>query len=165
VADLILHIGSNIGQKEENLNRCLSLLQLHVGQIIKTSGIYATEAWGVKDQAEFFNQCIQLATLLSPYDVLHTIQKIECIIGKEKQFHWGPRKIDIDIIYYDDLILNEKYLTIPHAQISHRNFVLAPLADLAPHKLHPVLGKTSDQLLTQCQDQSYAVLINQDEKV
>ena len=154
--DLILHIGSNIGNREANLSACIDLLQIHLGDIINTSGIYATEAWGIKDQPEFLNQAIHLNTFLPAGDVLRIIQKVECIIGKEKEFHWGPRRIDIDIIFYGDKIIDESGLKVPHPRMQDRAFVLLPLQDIVPEFIHPIMKVSVDQLVKECKDQSYA---------
>ena len=156
VIEMILHIGSNIGDRENNLAQCRQLLSMHLGEVTEVSDIYATEAWGITDQPEFLNQAIRVSTLTSPSKVLKIIQKIECIIGKEKEFHWGPRRIDIDIIFYGDKIINESELTIPHPEMHKRAFVLHPLMDIIPDFMHPVYQKTISQLLDQCKDRSYA---------
>jgi len=156
VIDLILHIGSNIGDREENLSTCLRLLNIHCGEIINKSDIYATEAWGIKDQPEFLNQAIHLKSYQSPEDILKNIQKIECIIGKEKEFHWGPRRIDIDIIFYGNEIIETDSLTIPHPMMQKRAFVLLPLMDIIPDYIHPSLKLSIRKLSEDCMDSSYA---------
>lgn len=157
--DLILHIGSNIGNREENLSACLRLLNIHCGEIINTSGLYATEAWGMKDQPEFLNQAIQLKTFQSPEEILKNIQKIECIIGKDKEFHWGPRRIDIDIIFYGSEIIETDSLKVPHPRMQDRAFVLFPLMDIIPEFIHPVFKTSVRKLLEECKDTSYAYKI------
>ncbi len=159
VIDLILHIGSNIGDRETNLSSCVELLQIHLGDIVASSGIYATEAWGIKDQPEFLNQAIHIKTYLSAEDVLRIIQKIECIIGKEKEFHWGPRKIDIDIIFYGNHVVDKEGLRIPHPRMQDRAFVLLPLQEIIADFIHPVLKVPVKNLVLQCQDPSYAYKI------
>ena len=155
MVNLVLHIGSNIGDREVNLSRCITLLDIHLGNLIKSSQIYATEAWGYKDQPEFLNQALLFSTTKSPTEVLAITKKIECVIGKEKEFFWGPRRIDIDIIFYGDLVLDESYLAIPHPRMTNRKFVLAPVVDIIPEYIHPVHGVSMKKMLELCDDASY----------
>ena len=153
--NLVLHSGSNIGNREENLSRCIALLDIHIGKLVKASPVYATEAWGFKDQPEFLNQALLYKTGKSPMEVLNILKKIECVIGKEKEFFWGPRRIDIDIIFYGDQIINTVNL---ESKMEKRRFVLQPLNDIVPNFLHPTLSKSISSLLDECDDSLYVFL-------
>jgi len=155
VVNLILHIGSNIGDREKNLHHCVELIKTHLGSILQKSEVYATEAWGIKDQPEFYNQALSITTSLSPHNVQKITQKIEFIIGKEKEYLWGPRKIDIDILFYGNKIINDSILIVPHPRMEQRNFVLVPLMDIISEFIHPVSGLTIREMYTQCKDTSY----------
>jgi 2-amino-4-hydroxy-6-hydroxymethyldihydropteridine diphosphokinase len=122
------------------------------GVINKKSFIYETAAWGMKDQGSFLNQALMINTPMSPEDLLKTILDIEQQLGRIRDKKFGPRIIDIDILLYNDVILNLKNLTIPHPQLIHRRFALQCLADIAPDKLHPVYKKTIHTLLEECSD-------------
>jgi 2-amino-4-hydroxy-6-hydroxymethyldihydropteridine diphosphokinase len=150
--EIILHIGSNKGNREKHLETTRTLIENHLNPIQNKSIIFETEAWGVKAQADFLNQVLIVNSYLKPLQLLKRLQKIEAIIGKEKEFHWGPRNIDIDILFIGNMIINEKRLTIPHPLIEQRKFVLAPLAEIFPDKIHPISKKSVAQLLIECED-------------
>ena len=163
MVNLVLHIGSNIGNREENLSRCISLLDIHLGTIIIASEVYSTEAWGIKDQPDFLNQALVVATSMSPEEVHRMTTKVECIIGKEKEYIWGPRRIDIDIIFYGDQILNLANLVIAHPRMENRRFVLEPLLEIIPDFVHPVSGKTIKEMYNECDDPSYVSLLQSEQ--
>ena len=152
MAELILHLGSNLGYKDINLELARVMISNHIGAIIKSSSVYESEAWGVKDQESFLNQALIIATELEPLEVLDSIKLIESKMGRKKVLRWGPRIIDIDILFYSDDIIDIPHLKIPHTQLSNRNFVLQPLLELCPDKLHPELGKTIRVLAEECED-------------
>lgn len=153
MAEVILHLGSNVGYKEINLELALIMVDNHIGPISQTSSLYTTAAWGVEDQEEFLNQAVIVHSALKPVQVLEAIQLIESKMGRKRDQHWGPRIIDVDILFYDDDIIDIPHLKIPHTQLSKRNFVLQPLMELCPDKVHPQLGKTIRQLAEECEDQ------------
>jgi len=155
---VILALGTNLGDKEQNLQTAIRLLwrQLHN---IQASPLYETEPWGITDQPSFLNQVIMGTTTQSPFALLRFLLEIEQEMGRERIVRFGPRLIDLDIIFYDNLILTSYDLTIPHPRMIERSFVLAPLADIAPDWVHPRLGCTVKQLLSRV-DASTAVRID-----
>jgi 2-amino-4-hydroxy-6-hydroxymethyldihydropteridine diphosphokinase len=147
-----LLLGSNLGNKEDNLKNAVKLLK-KFGKVRKHSAIYETEPWGFSDERNFFNAAICLETSLNPFELLTEILKIEISIGRKRQIkQWVAREIDIDIIFFDNLILSEEFLTIPHPHLKNRKFALAPLNEIAPSFIHPVLGKSITELLKECLD-------------
>lgn len=148
----ILHTGSNIGPREKLLQLALRLIAERAGRILKASAVYRTEPWGMSGQPEFLNQAAMIETQLEPQDLLDTLLDIERRMGRERREKWGSRLIDIDILFYDNLVWNTPALQLPHPHLHERNFVLAPLAELAPDWVHPVLGKTAIQLLAESPD-------------
>ena len=142
-----LGIGSNIGGRENNCLRAISLLGENGLKITKRSAMYETEPWGVKDQPRFINMAVEAETDVSPRDLLALIKKIESEMGRRTGKKWGPRVIDIDILMYENIQMNEVDLSIPHSLMHEREFVLRPLSEIAPDKIHPVLCKTIRELL------------------
>ena len=133
-----MSIGTNQGDRHGNLERSLENLQAINGiEVINVSGIYETEPWGVKEQELFLNQVVEIDTNLDPLSLLRSCQDIEKRMGRERLTHWGPRIIDIDILLYEDLIIETAELTIPHPYMEEREFVLAPLNDIAPELILP----------------------------
>jgi 2-amino-4-hydroxy-6-hydroxymethyldihydropteridine diphosphokinase len=115
--------------------------------VTAVSPVYETEPWGEPDQPDFLNICLAAETMPPPRQILYFIKQIEQDLGRETSYRWGPRLIDIDIIFYDDVIVAEEGLNIPHARLAERAFVLAPLADIAPDCVHPITGKTVVEML------------------
>lgn len=142
----ILHIGSNIGDLAVNLKEGVMLIEKYIGNIIAESKLYTTQAWGLQDQNDFLNKALIIETELSAHDLLTKCQEIESEIGRVKKVKWGPRIIDIDIIFFDDLILETEDLVIPHPRMHERNFVLFPLAEIIPDWKHPILSSSVEQL-------------------
>lgn len=133
-------IGTNLGDKEKNIKNAVRLLKEKC-EIIKSSPLYKTEPVGFKNQDWFINCVIEARTKLAPYELLHFLKDIEKSMGRAKAIKYGPRIIDLDILYYGDLILKEKNLTIPHPRMHKRLFILAPLVDISPDFIHPKLKK------------------------
>jgi 2-amino-4-hydroxy-6-hydroxymethyldihydropteridine diphosphokinase len=147
-----LLIGGNIGNRMANLHLATTHVVKDIGALIKSSSIYETEAWGPIEQPLFLNQVLVVETELSPTALLNHLLLIEQLMGRNRDIPMGPRTIDIDILYYNNEIINSPMLTIPHPRISERNFVLLPLTEIAPDFLHPVLHKNNALLLKECGD-------------
>ena len=139
-------IGSNLGDREGNCKQALRLLQANGILIKKQSQMYETEPWGVKDQPKFLNMAVEVETDKKPEELLRVLKEIEKEIGRKETVKWGPRVIDLDIIFYDDLILKTETLEIPHPLLHERDFVLKPLCEIAPDKKYPVTGKTVKEM-------------------
>ncbi|MDO1448898.1 2-amino-4-hydroxy-6-hydroxymethyldihydropteridine diphosphokinase [Rhodocytophaga aerolata] len=147
-----LLLGTNLGNKHQNLLEVMVHLSEQAGRIIKTSSIYETMPWGVTDQPAYWNQVLLLQTTLLPQELLQVINSIEKELGRERRIRWEARIIDIDILYFNDQIIETETLSIPHPRIASRRFTLVPLAEIAPQFVHPVLGKTNQELLEHCSD-------------
>ena len=160
MTNVYLLLGSNEGQPMENLTTSRLLIEIRCGSIIRQSSIYETEAWGIKHQKSFLNQAILVSTDLSPAALLETIKQIENDLGRIETVRWGPRIIDIDILFYGNETIDEPDLNIPHPFIQDRRFTLVPMAEIAPDLMHPILEKTMVELLTICKDTSEVKLSN-----
>jgi 2-amino-4-hydroxy-6-hydroxymethyldihydropteridine diphosphokinase len=147
-----LLLGSNQGNRAEQLQTAAHKIEQSIGAIEKYSSFYETAAWGKTDQPDFLNQVIVLKSILNPIQALATIHAIEIEMGRERIIKWGERVIDIDILYADDLVVNLPHLRIPHPEIQNRKFVLTPLVEIMPNYVHPVLHKTNLELLQACND-------------
>ena len=143
-----LGLGSNLGDREENIRRAVELLSESVCGI-QTSSLYETEPWGYVDQPKFLNMVCRCLTRLEPEELLSVCRELETIAGREPSFKYGPRVLDVDILAYGDAVVKTGSLAIPHSALHERAFVLAPLAEVAPQWRHPTLNKTADELLAQ----------------
>lgn len=128
-------------------------IQFYCGSIVNESSIYETAAWGNTKQASFLNKVISIRTKLPPDDLMKKLLEIEQELGRVRTEKYGPRTIDLDILFYDALIYHSAIVTLPHPAIQDRKFVLIPLAELSPGKIHPVYKKTINTLLKECADQ------------
>lgn len=150
-----LLLGSNEGDRLLWLSKGVSLLK-NRSTLLATSAIYSTAAWGVEDQPDFLNMAICIETTLTPQQLLEDILNIEKQLGRQRTVKWGQRILDIDILFYNDDIVDEPTLSIPHPFIQFRRFALVPMNDIAPDLLHPKLNKTITQLLVDCEDKLQA---------
>ena len=147
-------LGSNIGDSETYLNEAVEKIgQIPTCTVEKVSSYLVTEPYGVTDQPDFLNACLKMRTLLYPEELLKELNRIEKEAGRERIIHWGPRTLDLDILLYDDIVLEEDDLCIPHVEMHKRSFVLEPLAEITPYKRHPVYGKTVREMLEEIQAQ------------
>jgi 2-amino-4-hydroxy-6-hydroxymethyldihydropteridine diphosphokinase len=149
---IYLALGTNLGDRPGNLRAAVKALAPDI-HVLAESHVYETPPWGYLDQPAFLNMAVQVETGLEPEALLGRLKQIEVEVGREPSFRYGPRRIDIDILFYDDLVLESGALTIPHPRLHERAFVLVPLSDLAPGMVHPVLGISVADLLAG-QDQS-----------
>lgn len=139
-------IGSNIGDRKGNCLQAVEFLA-EAGRVIAVSSLYYTEPVGYGEQEDFINAVAALETDCSPTELLASCQAIEDRLGRRRSVRWGPRTADLDILLYGDLVMSRPELVIPHSSMATRKFVLAPLAEIAPEAMHPVLRKTAEQLL------------------
>lgn len=152
--NVFLLLGSNLGDRPQVLAAAREAITEQAGSIARQSAIYETAPWGITDQPAFLNQVLEITTSLLPEDLLRIILNIEHLLGRVRYERWGARVIDIDILYFGRTVMDSARLTLPHPRIQDRRFVLAPLAEIAPDFIHPLLQKTSSQLLEQCPDTS-----------
>ncbi|MBI3169130.1 MAG: 2-amino-4-hydroxy-6-hydroxymethyldihydropteridine diphosphokinase [Chloroflexi bacterium] len=141
-----LALGSNLGNRLSNLKNAISNLPPQM-DLKKKSPVYETPPWGYVDQPSFLNQVVMVETYMESENLLTHLKRLETALGREPGFQNGPRVIDIDILFYDDAVIDSPPLVIPHPRLHHRGFVLVPLNDIAPHLVHPVLGKPISELL------------------
>jgi 2-amino-4-hydroxy-6-hydroxymethyldihydropteridine diphosphokinase len=146
--------GGNIGNRSASLAEAMTAVSKTCGRILRSSPVYETEAWGMKNQQAFLNQAICIETKLSPVELLAAVLAIEQEMGRVRKEKNGPRVIDIDILFYNDLVIHSPGLTIPHPFLQDRRFALQCIADIAPGLVHPVLKKIIAELLTICPDNS-----------
>lgn len=154
MAKVYLSLGSNLGEKGENIKKALISLERWGIKILRSSGIYDTEPHGLKDQPWFYNVAACAETSLAPEEVLKAVSAIEHTFGRVRGLPNGPRKIDIDILFYDDRVIDMDGLKVPHPRAHERNFVLVPMEEIAPEAVHPVLKKTVGEILKECSDRS-----------
>ncbi len=149
-----LGLGSNTGDRKDNLLRALAMISARVGEITKISSLYESDAWGYQSGNKFLNAVVAVKTTLHPDEVLSDIKDIEKLQGRteKKSVDYEDRLIDIDILFYDQLVLETDKLVVPHPHLEKRKFVLAPMAEIAPGFVHPVLRKKIKELNKACVD-------------
>ncbi|MBI4427854.1 MAG: 2-amino-4-hydroxy-6-hydroxymethyldihydropteridine diphosphokinase [Ignavibacteriales bacterium] len=153
--NIFLSIGSNIGDRLSFLRSALDgINDLPGTSVVKVSSVYETEPVGKKDQQDFLNIVAEVESGLSPEQLLEQLKSLEHVLGRKHSERWGPREIDIDILYADKIVIGVKDFNIPHAEASSRRFVLVPLAEIAADFRDPVLNLTVGELLTHCRDGS-----------
>jgi len=148
---IFLALGTNLGDRSAALQAALRGLPPAIQQV-EQSTVYETPPWGLAEQPPFLNMVVRGGTLLNPHELLEYLKKLETRLGRLPSVRWGPRLIDIDILFYDDLVLRSPELSVPHPHLQERAFVLVPLMDLAPDLVHPVLGETIQQLAAKVED-------------
>lgn len=147
-----LLLGTNLGNRHLNLSQATGLIGKAIGPVAGASSVYQTAPWGVAGQPDYWNQVLAVHTTLEPTAMLGIIHEIEKSLGRERKIRWEARLIDIDILYYNDCIVDLPALTIPHPRLAGRRFALAPLTEITPDFVHPVLQKTNQTLLDECPD-------------
>ena len=146
--DVLVALGSNMGDSRSCIeNAVAELKNSRYNKDIRCSDLIVTKPYGYTEQDDFLNGAVRFRTMLSPHGLLDLLHDIENNAGRKREIHWGPRTLDLDIIFYDKVIMEEDDLIIPHADMHNRSFVLEPAAQLMPNYRHPVLGKTVVQLL------------------
>lgn len=158
--NVYLSIGSNMGDRLEYVRAASTAVHKTIGKIARKSKLYETQAWGKTDQEPYLNQVIMINTILDPRKLLEEIDHIEKELGRERKEKWGPRTIDIDILFYGRRIVRDKGLEVPHPELHNRMFVLAPLLEIAPELEHPVLHKPIEELFMECRDLSEVVMLD-----
>lgn len=147
-----LLIGGNVGNRSQNLHKAIEIIDGDYGKVLHRSGVYETAAWGKTDQPAFLNQALELETSLTAEALMTALLEAEEKMGRKRQEKYGPRTIDIDILLFNNAVINSPHLTVPHPQLANRRFALQPLRDIAAGYIHPVLKKNITQLLSECPD-------------
>ncbi len=156
-----LCLGGNLGDREALLKTAIEEIKKRVGQVSAVSSTYETEAWGVTNQQAYLNICLEIKTDQSAEKLIETLLVIESDLGRKRDVYhtYEPRTIDLDILFFNDEILELNHLVVPHPRLHLRKFVLIPLFDISPNYIHPVFQKTITELLNECQDTSDVKLI------
>ncbi len=149
---IYLQIGSNIGDRNQYIDRAKKQIEKKIGKIHASSKIYETQAWGIRSQRDFLNVVIKVSTNFDPNKILKISQQIESDLGRIRKEKWGERCIDIDILFINNEIIKLKNLTVPHPHIQDRKFILRPLCDIASNLKHPIIKKDIKELLECCTD-------------
>ncbi|OHX65495.1 2-amino-4-hydroxy-6-hydroxymethyldihydropteridine diphosphokinase [Flammeovirga pacifica] len=152
MSSVIILLGANLGNKLLTLNKAVELIIKYIGDIDLISDIYETAAWGKENQPSYYNQTIKVSTNISPQELILITQQIENELGRIRKEKWGARIIDVDILFYDNDIIETENLIVPHPYIQDRRFTLEPLTEIIPKYIHPVLNLSISELLLQCKD-------------
>ncbi|MBM3412281.1 MAG: 2-amino-4-hydroxy-6-hydroxymethyldihydropteridine diphosphokinase [Bacteroidetes bacterium] len=152
--------GSNLGDRIENLNKAAQLINEKAGKLMACSKFYQTSPWGPLEQPDYINQALLIETPLSPSSLMERLLSLEEKIGRIRTLKYGPRVIDIDILYYGSEVINTPLVQVPHPAVQNRRFALIPLEEIAPNYIDPITGKTISQLLAVCQDMGTVLQLN-----
>ena len=144
-----LALGTNLGDRLANLKQAIASLTPQM-EVKAKSSVYETPPWGYEDQPKFLNQVVKVKTYLEPEALLKHLKRLEVALGRKESFQNGPRLIDIDILFFDDTVVNTSSLVIPHPRLHERAFVLLPLMDIAPDLVHPVNKKSVSEMVVEC---------------
>lgn len=160
--NVFLGLGSNVGNRRAQIQKAIDLISDSIGKIAKKSHLYETQSWGNVQQESFLNQVVMINTMLDPRDLLKEIASIEEELGRDRrnQEKWGPRTIDVDILFYGKRVVRDKGLEVPHPELHLRNFVLVPLMEIAPDLEHPVLKQQIDELYMASTDESEVLMLD-----
>lgn len=150
--NVFLIIGSNLGDKAENLKRAIRLIEQSAGIVKRFSAVYETEPWGVEKQPAYYNQVLELISEYNAVELMIHLLDIEKMMGRIRINKYDARNIDIDILFFNDEVYHSETITIPHPRLHLRRFVLEPLAEIAPELVHPVFNKNIYMLLNECED-------------
>ena len=152
---VFLGLGTNLGDRTVNLKKAAEKIEEYIGNIVKSSSVFETEPWGFDSKNEFLNLVLRVETVFSPYMILGQILLIESMFGRIRGVNqYTSRVIDIDLLLYEDMVINEKALVVPHPLMHERKFVLVPMCEIAPEMIHPVLNVSFNNLLELCKDNS-----------
>ena len=154
---VFLGLGSNVGDKKRNIEEAVKLLSEKI-ENIKVAKIYISRAVGYENQDDFLNTVISGETELDIEELFEFIKNVEKQVGRKYRFRWGPREIDIDILFFNDLIFEDENIKIPHPRIQERDFVLKPLADLDKNFVHPVLKKSVKEMLNELSEENFSII-------
>ncbi len=146
--------GSNLGDRELYLEQATIYLAQKCGRIVQQSALYETAPWGIQEQPNYLNQAIVLETSLNPEELMHSLLQIEELMGRIRTIKYGPRTIDLDILFFNQVISDTELLKLPHPALQDRRFALTALAEIAPNIIHPILKKSVKTLLLVCTDVS-----------
>lgn len=150
---IVILLGSNIGDRQLALEEAKLMIYRRIGKLIQSSSLFDSEPWGFKDKNYFLNQVIVVETSLPPHDLLKELLIIEKMMGRKRENSgYSARIIDLDILFYNNLIISEDYLKIPHPRLHERRFTLLPLDEILPDYIHPLLKKSVSSLLNECED-------------
>ena len=152
--EVYLSTGGNIGNRKFYLDNASSQIKKRIGRTLKKSSIYESDPWGFKSETRFLNQVLSVETIMSPYEILFEINKIETLYERKRTDAEGymSRTLDIDILFYDNLTVNDRFLKIPHPEIHRRLFILKPLEEIAPELIHPIFNMNISRLIIECTD-------------